>query len=73
MEARRTDVGRQIKVKLHLEIDNIASEASFTRAEDGATLEWNGSKFEAVLNETEPGRYLVLIDGRVFWCEVQPL
>lgn len=60
-------------MKLHLEIDNIASDAEFTRAEDGAKLEWNGSKYKAILKETEPGRYLLLIDGRVFRCEVQPL
>jgi biotin carboxyl carrier protein len=73
VEAGRPDVGRQNKVKLHLEIDGNAGEAEFSQSGDGARLEWNGARYEAEINENEPGLYVVLIDGVVYRCEFHPL
>ncbi len=60
-------------MKLHLEIDGNASDAEFSQSGEGARLEWNGVRYEAEINENEPGLYVVLIDGGVYRCEFHPL
>ena len=53
-------------MKLHLEIDDVQADVSL----DGSSFEWNGEKHEPIIEQPEPGLYVVMLKGRVFRCEL---
>ena len=53
-------------MKLHLEIGNTQAEVTL----DGSKFLWNDEPHDAIIEEPEPGLYVVLLEGRVFRCEL---
>ena len=54
-------------MKLHLEIDDVQAEISL----QDSVFVWNDEKHEPIIEEPEPGLYVVLLEGKVFRCELQ--
>lgn len=58
-------------MKLAIEIDGKALEAEFTSNHGLAQLTSDGRTHEAQVSEPEPGLYVVIINDRVYRCELE--
>jgi biotin carboxyl carrier protein len=60
-------------LKLELKIDGRIKEVEFSSTGPAAQLTYNGQLHEAQVSEPEPDLFIVIINGRVYRCELEKL
>jgi len=58
-------------MKIELEIDGQLIEGAFTLSDGAAQLTFGGATREAQVSEPEPGMFTVIINDRVYRCELE--